>query len=76
MTEQEIITYLKQNKTNGVGFSFMPEDVQKWCKSHKDEPIFLYFSIKKWEELDKIACSVDTIYTLSEDYEPPKLHDF
>ena len=31
MTEQEIIDYLKQNRTKGVAFGFMPKEVRDWC---------------------------------------------
>ena len=34
MTEQEIIKYLKDNKTEGRIFLFMPEEVRKWCRKH------------------------------------------
>ena len=34
MTEQEIIDYLKDNKTEGRIFLFMPEEVKKWCRKH------------------------------------------
>lgn len=31
MTEKEIVEYLKENRTKGVAFGFMPEEVQKWA---------------------------------------------
>ena len=34
MTEQEIVNYLKDNKTQGRIFLFMPEEVKKWCRKH------------------------------------------
>lgn len=34
MTEQEIVNYLKDNKTEGRIFLFMPEEVRKWCRKH------------------------------------------
>lgn len=37
MTEQEIINYLKENKSKGIAFAFMPEEVQKWAKENSRE---------------------------------------
>lgn len=34
MTEQEIVNDLKDNKTEGRIFLFMPEEVRKWCRKH------------------------------------------
>ena len=34
MNEQEIVNYLKDNKTEGRIFLFMPEEVRKWCRKH------------------------------------------
>ena len=34
MTEQEIVNYLKDNKTEGRIFLFMPEEVRNWCRKH------------------------------------------
>ena len=34
MTEQEVIEYLKNNRNNGVAFSFYPLEVKKWVKEH------------------------------------------
>ena len=31
MTEKEIVEYLKNNRTKGIAFGFMPEEVQKWA---------------------------------------------
>lgn len=41
MGEQDIIRYLKENRTNGVAFAFMPRDVTYWCCEHRNEEIFL-----------------------------------
>lgn len=69
MTEQEIISYLKENKKKGVIFAFMPDDVQNWCNKHFSEHIFSIFVDDKWDNKREILCLKDTVYALSEDYE-------
>ena len=34
MEEKEIIEFLKGNKTKGIAFKFLPEEVQEWIKNH------------------------------------------
>ena len=34
MYEKEIIEFLKSNKTKGIAFKFLPEEVQEWIKNH------------------------------------------
>lgn len=34
MTEKEIVDYLKENRTKGVAFGFMPKEVRNWCKKN------------------------------------------
>ncbi len=35
MTEQEIVSYLKENRLKGVAFGFMPLQVQNWIRDNK-----------------------------------------
>lgn len=69
MTEQEIVYYLKENKNKGVIFAFMPEDVQIWCWTHKDEPIFNLYLTDGWSNARTgITCCDTNVYCLPEDY--------
>lgn len=43
MTEQEIINVLKENKTRGVAFGFMPKEVKEWCS--KNDSNLVYYSV-------------------------------
>lgn len=43
MTEQEIVEYLKNNRTKGVAFGFMPEEVKEWCS--KNDSNLVYYSV-------------------------------
>lgn len=71
MTEQEIIEYLKENKTRGIVFDFFPEDVQNWCRKYRDKNIFEYFQFdRKWAGLLKLCPRSDTAYCLKSDYIP------
>lgn len=69
MTEQEIISYLKENKCKGVAFVFMSEDVKKWCRQHKDEKIFIAYRGDRWDIGSCICCNYNGIYSLQDDYE-------
>ena len=33
MKEQEIVDYLKENRTKGVAFGFMPNEVREWVET-------------------------------------------
>lgn len=71
MNETEIIEYLKQNKTKGVPYDFMPDDVQDWCYEHKDKSIFNVYYSDGWNIIKSgITCCYAGIYALPEDYEP------
>lgn len=71
MTEEEIITYLKDNRVKGVAFDFMPRKVRDWCGEHRDEKIFNKFVNSGWlTSKITIHCDLDSIYCLSEDYKP------
>ena len=41
MEEKEIIELLKDNKTKGIAFKFLPEEVQDWIGNHKRECVIL-----------------------------------
>ena len=41
MEEKEIIEFLKSNKTKGIAFKFLPEEVQDWIGNHKRECVIL-----------------------------------
>lgn len=69
MTEQKILDYLKKNRKKGVAHGFMPEDVQIWCWTHKDEPIFNLYVSDGWSKgRTGITCCDTSIYCLPEDY--------
>ena len=48
MKESRIIEILKQNRTNGIGFDFLPADVQKWCLNHRED--ILIYEDGVWED--------------------------
>lgn len=71
MTEQEIISCLKENRKKGVAFAFMPSEVQEWCAKHFSERIFYIVDEGKWGcKETSIMCSPDSLYCLDADYEP------
>lgn len=79
MTEQEIIDYLKENKTRGVAFAFMPSEVQKWCENNllkTDIPFRKLGRSPSFEPLSWGKLSYDEpfyrecVYSLLDDYEP------
>lgn len=37
MTEQGIVDVLKGNKTKGIAYLFLPEDVKDWIQSHRND---------------------------------------
>lgn len=76
MTEQEIINVLKENKTKGVAYTFMPEDVRDWVHDHFKEPKLLYLApYGKWDlfcEADDFDDYDNVVFALPDDYEPKK----
>lgn len=73
MTEQEIITYLKENRKRGVAFAFMSSEVQEWCRKHFSERIFYIVDDGAWSRKEtSILCCPDSIYCIDKDYEPFK----
>lgn len=73
MTEQEIINILKENKTKGVAYLFMPEEVSEWVWKHLAEPKLLYLNPRgDWKEfnaryLDDYSYE-NVIFALPDDY--------
>ena len=73
MTEQEIINILKENKTKGVAYLFMPEEVSEWVWKHLTEPRLLYLNPRgDWEEFNA-RCTDDyeyenVVFALPDDY--------
>lgn len=71
MNEQEIISCLKENRKKGVGFAFMPSEVQEWCRQHCSEKIFRILDEGEWPVKETpIMCRPDSIYCVDADYEP------
>lgn len=66
MTEQEIIEYLKKNKTEGRILAFMPEEVREWCEEHKEE--LLVWQSNNWYGYDVDDICTDDVVTLLDDY--------
>lgn len=50
MNEKEIIKFLKNNKTTGIAFKFMPDEVKKWLDINIVYSIHYSFMDKKWIE--------------------------
>ena len=50
MTEQEIVEYLKGNKTKGVAFGFMPNEVKEWVETSSIYTPYLIFN-GEWKDL-------------------------
>lgn len=73
MTEKEIVEYLKENRTKGVAFGFMPEEVQLWVRELGHIRQCIRFEAEKWKTLfttniwDK--CDYSQILALPEDFE-------
>ena len=74
MTEQEIVSYLKENKTKGIAFAFMPNRVREWAEIHCSD-IFMIYSKRKWEEIAQADYVIenDDIICLPDNYELKKL---
>lgn len=68
MDELEIVAYLKENKTNGVVYDFMPPDVRRWCEKHHDEFIFECYHSCDWHGNCAIG-NGNYVYSLPDDYE-------
>ena len=54
MTEQEIINTLKENKTKGIAYLFLPEDVWEWIGTNFNDPRLIYLApTGRWEKFSK-----------------------
>ncbi len=81
MTEQEIVNCLKENKSKGIAFGFLPEEVKDWCKIRYSN-IFQYFSKYDGKENkngmwkimsnESYEFAADEIICLPDDYELPQ----
>ena len=66
MTEQEIVDYLKKNKSEGKIIAFMPDEVKRWCEEHRKE--LLVWQSHRWHKFDTDdICTADAV-TLYDDY--------
>lgn len=75
MTEQEIVNCLKENKSKGVAFCFMLDDVWDWVRDHLGEPKLLYLNPRgEWDSLEDIDFDDfdNVVFTLDDDYELPQ----
>lgn len=75
MTEQEIVSYLKENRTNGVAFGFMPVEVGDWIKANRKKlmgKLICFSDTFGWGAVntDKPILSLDYIFALPEDFKP------
>lgn len=70
MTEQEIISFLKENRRTCLTFVSFPTMVKDWCNKHKDEKIFIACFDDGWEhDKGRIGCVPPyAIIALHEDY--------
>lgn len=74
MTEQEIVSYLKENKTKGVAFGFMPVEVGDWIKANTKKlmgKLICFSDTFGWDAVntDKVILSLDYIFALPENFE-------
>lgn len=37
-------------------------------EDHRNQPIFMHFTFRRWEKFKNISCSIDSLYCLPEDY--------
>ena len=75
MTEQEIVAYLKENRTKGVAFGFMPVEVGDWIKANRKKlmgKLICFSDTFGWGAVntDKPILSLDYIFALPEDFKP------
>lgn len=78
MTENKIIQILKDNRMKGIGYKFMPEEVQKWIYDNFYKDYLVYFNYQgEWTSIDETNL-INTsnyqnhIFSLSEDFELKK----
>ena len=68
MTEKEIVEYLKNNRTKGIGFIFMPREVRKWITSNKSKLDFYDSTVNNWVNASNFNIHYPVIYSLPEDF--------
>lgn len=66
MTEQEIVDYLKKNKSEGRIISFMPDEVKRWCEEHLKE--LLVWQSHRWHKFNNCDICRNDVVTLYDDY--------
>ncbi len=69
LTEKEIVKYLKENRTKGVGFIFMPREVRIWTTSNISRVDCYDSSSNKWDNAFHYKFYYSNIYSLPEDFE-------
>lgn len=76
MTENVIIQILKDNKKNGIGWNFLPEQVKIWTRNIVNYNKCIRFDGKDWISLNNVNLWDKTdnteIIALSEDFELKK----
>lgn len=75
MTEQEIISVLKENKTKGIAYLFLPEDVWEWIGENFCDPKLMYLAPNgKWESFSETDFDDfdNIVFALPEYYEAKK----
>ena len=68
MTEQEIISYLKNSRTS---YDFWPDEVRAWAEKHENEEIWEYWA-GLWLRTT-IPVSFHHIHRLRPDYKPEEV---
>lgn len=72
MTEQEIVSYLKENKTKGIAVGFLPEEVRAWVYITPIS-IFRFFDGKEWIKSENPFIRDNDIICLPDNYELKKI---
>jgi hypothetical protein len=72
MTEKEKVEYLKENKTKGIAYLFLPQDVWDWIGENFNNPSLVYLAPNgKWEQFSKTDFDDydNIVFALPDDYE-------
>ena len=70
MTEKEVVDYLKENRTKGVAYAFMPEEVKNFCRETNSSKFIGYQNIKGWIRVSQeYDFKGDDIIALPKDFE-------
>lgn len=78
MTEQEIVSVLKENKTKGVAYLFLPEQVRDWVQDKLFDKILLVLdsvgNFIRFEDVEEGLINTEdydnVVFALPGDYEP------